>query len=163
MPTVEKMSGGRLIIKPFAGDSIIKNKEVLDGVAGGAFEAGQQSPAYWTGKDAAFVFIRNASAGFDQAWQYNAWLNQGGGMALSREVYAEQGVHLLGLTLRPGRVPALHQDASLARGVPQGGRTQGAHHPGHSVRCVRRHGRLTGSHLRVRGLFGHGQGRHRRG
>jgi len=111
VPTVEKMSGGRLIIKPFAGDSIIKNKEVLDGVAGGAFEAGQQSPAYWTGKDAAFVFIRNASAGFDQAWQYNAWLNQGGGMALSREVYAEQGVHLLGLTLRPGE--SLHFTKTL--------------------------------------------------
>ena len=111
VPKVEKMSGGRLIIKPFAGDSIIKNKEVLDGVAGGAFEAGQLAPADWTGKNAAFVFIRNASAGFDQAWQYNAWLNQGGGMELSREVYAEQGVHLLGLTLRPGE--SLHFTKTL--------------------------------------------------
>ena len=102
VPKVEKMSGGRLIIKPFAADSIIKNKEVLDGVAAGSFEAGQQSPAYWTGKDAAFVFIRNASAGFDHFWQYNAWLHAGGGMELAREVYANQGVHLLGFTLRPG-------------------------------------------------------------
>ena len=99
---VEKMSGGRLVIKPFAADSIIKNKEVLDGVAAGSFEGGQQSPAYWTGKDAAFVFIRNASAGFDHFWQYNAWLHAGGGMELARAVYAAQGVHLLGFTLRPG-------------------------------------------------------------
>ena len=68
VPKVEEMSGGRLIIKPFAGDAIIKNREVLDAVANGTFEAGQQSPAYWTGKDPAFVFIRNASAGFDEAW-----------------------------------------------------------------------------------------------
>lgn len=102
VPMVEEMSGGRLIVKPFASDAIIKNREVLDGVSNGAFEAGQQSPAYWTGKDPAFVFIRNASAGFDQAWQYNAWLNQGGGMELAQGVYGDQGVHLVGLTMRPG-------------------------------------------------------------
>ncbi len=101
-PMVEKMSNGRLIIKPFASDAIIKNREVLDAVANGTFEGGQQSPAYWTGKDPAFVFIRNASAGFDQAWQYNSWLTQGGGLELAQDVYKDQGVHLIGLTLRPG-------------------------------------------------------------
>ncbi len=102
VPLVEKMSNGRLVIKPFSGDAIIKNKEGLDGVASGAFEAAQQSPAYWTGKNAAFVFVRNASAGFEEAWQYHAWLYQGGGIELARELYAKQGVHLVGLTLRPG-------------------------------------------------------------
>ena len=102
VPKVEEMSGGRLIIKPFANDSIVESDEVLDAVAAGTFEAAQQSPAYWTGKNAAFVFIRNASAGFDQAWQYNAWLTQAGGLELAREVYAAQGVHLVNLTLRPG-------------------------------------------------------------
>lgn len=102
VPKVEEMSGGRLTIKPFASDSIVESDEVLDAVAAGAFEAAQQSPAYWTGKDPAFVFIRNASAGFDQAWQYSAWLTQAGGLELAQEVYAEQGVHLVNLTLRPG-------------------------------------------------------------
>lgn len=102
VPKVEEMSGGRLVIKPFASDSIVESDEVLDAVANGTFEAAQQSPAYWTGKNAAFVFIRNASAGFDQAWQYDAWLNQAGGLEISQEVYAEQGVHLVNLTLRPG-------------------------------------------------------------
>lgn len=102
VPKVAEMSGGRLVIKPFAADSIVKNNEVLDAVAAGSFEAAQQSPAYWTGKDAAFVFIRNASAGFERFWQYRAWLDKGNGMELSREVYAKQGVHLSGLTLRPG-------------------------------------------------------------
>jgi TRAP-type mannitol/chloroaromatic compound transport system substrate-binding protein len=102
VPLVEKMSAGRLIIKPFAGDAIIKNKEALDAVASGTFEAAQESPAYWTGKDPAFVFVRNASAGFEEAWQYHAWLYQGGGIELARELYATQGVHLVGLTLRPG-------------------------------------------------------------
>ena len=102
VPLVEKMSAGRLIIKPFAGDAIIKNKEALDAVASGTFEAAQESPAYWTGKDPAFVFVRNASAGFEEAWQYHAWLYQGGGIELARELYAAQGVHLVGLTLRPG-------------------------------------------------------------
>ncbi len=102
VPLVKEMSGGRLIIKPFAGDTIIKNKEAIDAVAAGTFEAAQQSPAYWTGKDPAMVFIRNASAGFDRFWQYRAWLDQGGGLELARELYAKQGVHLVGLTLRPG-------------------------------------------------------------
>lgn len=102
VPEVEEMSGGRLIIRPFANDSIVESDEVLDAVAAGTFEAAQQSPAYWTGKDPAFVFIRNASAGFDQAWQYDAWLNQAGGLEIAQEVYANQGVHLVNLTLRPG-------------------------------------------------------------
>ncbi|MDJ0956811.1 MAG: TRAP transporter substrate-binding protein DctP [Arenicellales bacterium] len=102
VPKVEKMSGGRLVIKPFANDSIVKSKEGLDAVAAGTFEAAQLSPAYWTGKNAAFVFIRNASAGFDQGWQYDAWLRQGGGMEIAREVYATQGVHFVNVTLRPG-------------------------------------------------------------
>lgn len=102
VPKVEEMSGGRLIIKPFANDSIVESDEVLDAVAAGTFEGAQQSPAYWTGKNAAFVFIRNASAGFDQAWQYDAWLNQGGGLELAQEVYATQGVHLVNFTMRPG-------------------------------------------------------------
>ncbi len=102
VPLVEEMSGGRLVIKPFSGDSIIKNKEALDGVAAGTFEGAQQSPAYWTGKDPGFVFVRNASAGFEIFWQYQAWLDTGGGMELARELYAKQGVHLIALTLRPG-------------------------------------------------------------
>jgi len=102
VPKVEEMSGGRLTIKPFANDSIVESDETLDAVANGTFEAAQQSPAYWTGKDAAFVFIRNATAGFDQAWQYDAWLTVGGGLELAQEVYAKQGVHLVNLTLRPG-------------------------------------------------------------
>ena len=102
VPKVEKMSGGRLVIKPFANDSIVKSKQGLDAVAAGTFEAAQLSPAYWTGKDAAFVFIRNASAGFDQGWQYDAWMRQGGGMEIAREVYATQGVHFVNVTLRPG-------------------------------------------------------------
>lgn len=102
VPLVERMSGGRLVIKPFAGDTIIKNKEAIDAVSAGTFEAAQQSPAYWTGKDPGFVFVRNASAGFERFWQYRAWLNHGGGLELARELYAEQGVHLVNLTLRPG-------------------------------------------------------------
>jgi TRAP-type mannitol/chloroaromatic compound transport system substrate-binding protein len=102
VPKVEKMSGGRLVIKPFSNDSIVESDEGLDAVAAGAFEAAQLSPAYWTGKDAAFVFIRNASAGFDQGWQYDAWLRQGGGMEIAQEVYAKQGVHFVNVTLRPG-------------------------------------------------------------
>ena len=102
VPKVAEMSGGRLTIKPFANDSIVESDEVLDAVSNDAFEAAQQSPAYWTGKDAAFVFIRNASAGFDQPWQYDAWLNVGGGLEIAQEVYGKQGVHLVNLTLRPG-------------------------------------------------------------
>ncbi len=102
VPLVKKMTAGRLIIKPFSGDTIIKNKETIDAVAAGTFEAAQQSPAYWTGKDPAMVFIRNATAGFQRFWQYHAWLDQGGGLELARVLYAKQGVHLVGLTLRPG-------------------------------------------------------------
>jgi len=102
VPLVSEMSGGRLTITPFANDSIVESDETLDAVSNGTFEAAQQSPAYWTGKDAAFVFLRNASAGFDQAWQYNSWLNQGGGLELAREVYGAQGVYLAGFTMRPG-------------------------------------------------------------
>ena len=112
VPKVAAMSGGRLTVTPFANDAIVESDEGLDAVANGTFEAAQLSPAYWTGKNAAFVFIRNASAGFDQAWQYNAWLNQGGGLEVAREVYATQGVHLVNLTLRPGE--SLHFKEKLA-------------------------------------------------
>ena len=102
IPLVKKITNGRLIIKPFPANSIVKNRQGMDAISKGTFEAGQLGPAYWLGKDPGWVFIRNASAGFDTFWQYSAWLYEGGGMKLVRETYRKQGVYLIGFTLRPG-------------------------------------------------------------
>ncbi|MGB3618598.1 MAG: TRAP transporter substrate-binding protein [Catalinimonas sp.] len=84
---VREMSGGRLDIQVFGGGELVPALEVFDAVANGVAEIGHGASYYWAGKLPAAQFFSTVPFGM-HARQVDAWLNEGGGMALWEELYA---------------------------------------------------------------------------
>jgi TRAP-type mannitol/chloroaromatic compound transport system substrate-binding protein len=88
---VEKMSGGRLVIKVFPSGQICPTNQVLDVVRSGAAEVGSDWPGYWQGRNTALDIMGSDVMGFhplDQA----IWLYAGGGMKFYDEIFGGFGI-----------------------------------------------------------------------
>ncbi len=84
---VKKKSGGRLIIQPAPGGSIVATSEALDAVSSGVLNAEYGCGGYAAGKDPAFALLNDPQGGFESPKQMRDWLEHGGGLALARELY----------------------------------------------------------------------------
>ena len=84
---VERMSNGRLKIQVFAGGELVPALQVFDAVSQGAVEMGHGASYYWAGKIPAAQFFTSVPFGMT-AKGMQAWLYQGGGLELWREIYA---------------------------------------------------------------------------
>ena len=80
--TVERLSNGRLSIQVFAAGALVPALEVFDAVSGGTAELGHSAAYYWKGKSAAAPFFTAVPFGMN-AQEMNAWLYEGGGLALA--------------------------------------------------------------------------------
>jgi len=89
---VARMSGGRLVIETYPGDTIVKSLEVFDAVAAGKVEVGHSWCGYWREKDPTFeLFSSVPNQMTEQEWL--VWLyGPANGMGLWREFYAGYGV-----------------------------------------------------------------------
>lgn len=83
---IKAMSNGRLNIKVYAGGELIPALQTFDAVSQGTVEMGHGSAYYWAGKVPEAQFFSTVPFGMT-ARGMNAWLYQGGGLALWREVY----------------------------------------------------------------------------
>lgn len=84
---VRIMSNGRLDIKVFAGGELVPPLQVFDAVSQGTVvEMGHGSPYYWAGKVPEAQFFSSVPFGMT-AKGMNAWLYNGGGLALWQEAY----------------------------------------------------------------------------
>ncbi len=83
---VRIMSRGRLDIQVFAGGELVPALQVFDAVSQGSVEMGHGSPYYWAGKVPEAQFFSTVPFGMTVRGM-QAWLNQGGGLALWREIY----------------------------------------------------------------------------
>jgi TRAP-type mannitol/chloroaromatic compound transport system substrate-binding protein len=83
---IETISGGQLQIKVFAGGELIPPLQTFDAVSQGTVEMGHGAAYYWAGKVPAAQFMSAVPFGMT-AKGVNAWLYQGGGLALWRELY----------------------------------------------------------------------------
>jgi len=88
---VKEMSGGRFEIRVYQAGEIVPGLQVLDSVQNGAVQLGQTGGYYYTGKDPALAFDTCVPFGLN-ARQQTAWLEEGGGLELMREVYADFGI-----------------------------------------------------------------------
>ena len=88
---VEAMSGGRLRIQVYAAGELVPALEVFEAVSRGSAELGHSTPYYWKGKVPAAQFFTAVPFGLSTT-EMNAWLQQGGGMALWQEAYAPHGI-----------------------------------------------------------------------
>lgn len=84
---VKRMSGGKLNIQVFAAGELIPAMQTFDAVSQGNVEMGHGAAYYWAGKVPAAQFFTAVPFGMN-AQGMNAWLYNGGGIELWREVYA---------------------------------------------------------------------------
>ncbi len=88
---VEALTGGRFTIRVFSAGELIPGLQVMDGVQAGTVHAGYTSDYYYIGKNPALAFGTSIPFGLN-ARQQTAWLNQGGGVDLLREIYSDFGI-----------------------------------------------------------------------
>jgi TRAP-type mannitol/chloroaromatic compound transport system substrate-binding protein len=84
-------SGGRLSVKVYGAGELVPAFEVFDAVSRGTAEMGHSASYYWKGKAAAAPFFCAVPFGLN-AQEMNAWLYDGGGLELWRELYAGFGL-----------------------------------------------------------------------
>lgn len=83
---VERMSGGRLIVKVYGGGELVPALGVFDAVSNGSVQMGHSGAYFWKGKVAASQFFTSVPFGMN-AQEMNGWLHYGGGLELWREIY----------------------------------------------------------------------------
>lgn len=83
---IKEMSNGRLNVKVYAGGELIPALQTFDAVSQGTVEMGHGSAYYWAGKVPEAQFFSTVPFGMT-ARGMNAWLYDGGGLELWREIY----------------------------------------------------------------------------
>jgi TRAP-type mannitol/chloroaromatic compound transport system substrate-binding protein len=94
--TVENVTGGRFMIKPFVAGELMPATGVFDGCATGSVEMYNGGSYYWAGKEPAMQWFTGLPFGLN-ADGYYAWFNHDDGTKRMEEVYAP-----FGLVPRPG-------------------------------------------------------------
>lgn len=85
---VRKMTAGKFNIRVYPAGEIVPGLQAMDAVQNGSVEMAHTASYYFTGKQEALAFDTGVPFGLT-ARQQNAWLYQGGGLKLIREIYGE--------------------------------------------------------------------------
>ncbi|MEM9553383.1 MAG: TRAP transporter substrate-binding protein [Acidobacteriota bacterium] len=85
---VEAMTGGRFRIRCYPAGEIVPGLQVMDAVQQGTVDIGHTASYYFTGKNPALAFDACVPFGLTSR-QQSAWLTQGGGLELMRELFAD--------------------------------------------------------------------------
>ena len=88
---LEALTEGRFRIRPYAAGELVPALQVLDAAQQGTVQVGHSAGYYYTGKNEALAFETCVPFGLTSR-QQSAWLYEGGGLDLMREVYADFGV-----------------------------------------------------------------------
>ncbi|MBI5967907.1 MAG: TRAP transporter substrate-binding protein DctP [Deltaproteobacteria bacterium] len=97
---VNEMSGGRLTITHHPAGEIVPAFELFDAVSKGALEGGFEWPSYWTGKNSAFDLLGSVNFWFTPP-DYFTWTYHGGGLELTRELFAKYNIHYVPTGMTP--------------------------------------------------------------
>ncbi|ACY49516.1 TRAP transporter substrate-binding protein [Rhodothermus marinus] len=85
---VRALTDGRFEIRVYPAGELVPGLQVLDAVQNGTVPIGHTASYYFIGKHPALAFDCTVPFGLT-ARQYNAWLLEGGGLDLLRELFAE--------------------------------------------------------------------------
>ena len=83
---VRNLTDGRFTITPFSAGELMPPLSILDGVQNRSVECGHTAGFYYVGKEPALAFDTGVPFGMTPR-QHTAWMTQGGGLALMREIY----------------------------------------------------------------------------
>ncbi|MCG8458899.1 MAG: hypothetical protein MI919_21680, partial [Holophagales bacterium] len=85
---LEQMSEGRFRLRVYPAGEIVPSLQVMDAVHQGTVQVGHTAGYYYIGKHQALAFDTCVPFGLTSR-QQTAWLTEGGGIELMRELYAE--------------------------------------------------------------------------
>jgi TRAP-type mannitol/chloroaromatic compound transport system substrate-binding protein len=85
---VAQLTGGRFQIRAYPSGELVPGLQVMDAVQQGTVHLGHTATYYYLGKNPALAFDTGVPFGLT-ARQQNAWLHQGGGRDMLREVFAQ--------------------------------------------------------------------------
>jgi len=85
---IGEMSGGRIEVKVYGAKELVPPFEIFDAVSRDTAQLGHGASYYWKGKSEAAQFFAAVPFGLN-AQEMNAWIYNGGGMALWEEIYAK--------------------------------------------------------------------------
>lgn len=88
---VEEATDGNFSIRLYPAGEIVPGYEVMDAVENRTVEMGQTASYYFYGKDPSFCFDTAVPFGLN-ARQMDAWMYQGDGMKLMRELFATRNI-----------------------------------------------------------------------
>lgn len=88
---VEEISGGNFTMRLYPGGEIVPAFEVMDAVSNRTVEVAQTASYYFYGKDPSFCFDTAVPFGMN-ARQMFAWMYEGNGMQLMRELFATRNI-----------------------------------------------------------------------
>lgn len=88
---VKEMSGGKFQIDSFPPGEIVPPLQVMDAVSNGTVQAGHSCGYYYFGKNPAFCFDTAVPFGLTARQMY-AWMIEGNGMKLLRELFASVNI-----------------------------------------------------------------------
>jgi TRAP-type mannitol/chloroaromatic compound transport system substrate-binding protein len=88
---LEAITEGRFRIRPYPAGELVPGLQVLDAAQQGTVQVGHTPGYYYTGKNPALAFDTCVPFGLAPRQQM-AWLYDGGGMDLMRELYSDFGV-----------------------------------------------------------------------
>src|SRR5437763_12618140 len=88
---VAGLTDERFQISTFAAGEIVPGLKVLDAVQNGTVECGHGPSYFYVGKDPTFAFDTTIPFGLNTR-QQNAWMYQGGGLELMRELFKSYNV-----------------------------------------------------------------------
>jgi TRAP-type mannitol/chloroaromatic compound transport system substrate-binding protein len=91
---VSDMTDGKFQIQVFAAGEIVPGLQAADAVTNGTVEMCHTAPYYYVGKDPAFAFGCAIPFGLNSR-MYDAWLLEGGGLAMLNEFYAGFNIHAI--------------------------------------------------------------------
>jgi TRAP-type mannitol/chloroaromatic compound transport system substrate-binding protein len=96
---VKELTDGRLSIKLFAPGSLVPTAQMLDSLQAGMIDMMKQYEGYYIGKMPEVAFTSALPLGFTDAWQFETWFWQLGGVDILREDYAKQGCYYIAPTI----------------------------------------------------------------
>ncbi|MCC7081455.1 MAG: TRAP transporter substrate-binding protein [Burkholderiales bacterium] len=98
---VNEMSGGRLRIDYLLAGAVVKPFEVMDAVSRGVLDGGHTVPVYWYGKSKVASLFGSGPINGCDAQQTLAWIYNGGGIELYRELLGKLGLNAVGFFAFP--------------------------------------------------------------
>ena len=93
---IKKLTNGQLEIEPIPVGTIVGYTETLDAVGAGILDGHHSGGPYFAGKEPALALTSDLNGAYENPYQAQMWFEYGGGLELTREIYAKFNVYYVG-------------------------------------------------------------------